>query len=748
MLSADFTPSTAEELTQSLSVPKGEQKQFFDELESMQTAGLIVRLKRDRLCLPRDADLVTGIILFRQTGKATVRPDIKTYQTTVDPVDIRSDDTGLAMHGDRVVVRLNSERPRRAHRGRGKRPQGTGNPDKKTGRVIRILERARTSLPGTLKKARHAFYVIPDDPRIVQDIIVPSPGTEGSPKSKVGDKVIVKLFEWTQRHMNPEGEIIEVLGRTHEPMAEYKAILHKFDLDPDFPEEVMRQVENVPDKVAEDQTTGRLDCREIPTLTIDPDDAKDFDDAISLEKLEDGNWRVGVHIADVNAYVKPGSPLDVEASKRGNSTYLTGTVIPMLPHKLSNGVCSLVEDEDRLTKAVFLDFTPQAKLVGRHYANTVIRSNKRLTYRQAYAMMTETDLDKIRNAPLPPKHQTGSIGRDLKSLKKAELQNLSKMVRKLWFFAERMRKRRMKDGSLDLDMPEVKIFVDETGAADRIESIHNDESHQLIEEYMLAANEAVAREIRRLNIPCLYRVHDEPDAEKLDEFREYLVTAGITVGDLSQRREISKMLSAINSHPQAYTLRIQFLRSLKQACYRASPDGHYGLSKNDYTHFTSPIRRYSDLIVHRVFENLLLKRGISSAPANLSIVYTQAKLESIGEHLSITERNSTDAERESVKVKLLEFFDREMRNSGKKTVFDAVITDVKNHGLFIELSASLAFGLVHISTLRDDHYLLSHDGTQLRGKKKGRTYRLGQTIQVVTERVDRFKRQIDFAPAN
>jgi len=305
----------------------------------------------------------------------------------------------------------------------------------------------------------------------------------------------------------------------------------------------------------------------------------------------------------------------------------------------------------------------------------------------------------------------------------------------------------MKDGSLDLDMPEVKIFVDESGAADRIESIVNDESHQLIEEFMLAANEAVAKEIRRLGIPCLYRVHDEPDTEKLEEFREYLATVGIAVGDLTRRREITRMLSAIASHPQAYTLRIQFLRSLKQACYRASPDGHYGLCKNDYTHFTSPIRRYSDLIVHRVFENLLLKKGLGSAPANLGIVYTQAKLESIGEHLSITERNSTDAERGSVKVKLLEFFEREVKKSGEKTIFDAVITDIKKHGMFIELSQSLAFGLVHISTLRDDHYLLATDGMQLRGKKTGRTFRLGETIQVVTERVDRFKRQIDFAPA-
>jgi len=740
----NYTPSSLEELLVSLSIHEKQKEEFGRELHELEKKGTIVRLKRDRFCFPADADLITGTIFFRQTGKASIRPLVHTRQATQQTVEVQSDDTAVAFHGDLVVARMESSRPQ----GGGGRRRKKGAPQeggKLYARVIRILQRARQSLPGTLKKSHHFYYIIPDDPRIIQDILVPEPGTNGSPSASIGDKVIVRLFEWEQRHLNPQGEIIEVLGRTHEPMAEYKAILHKFGLETEFPEEVIRQVENIPAEVNESETEGRLDYRQVLTLTIDPDDAKDFDDALSLEKLGDGNWRVGVHIADVSAYVKPGTPLDKEAQKRGNSTYLTGTVIPMLPHELSSGICSLKEGVDRLTKCTFLDFSPQGKWLGHAFANTVIRSRKRLSYRQAYTMMTEKDVEKIRALPTPPKHQTGFSGRELSELKDGEIKELSQAIQKLWFFAEKMRSGRMSKGSLDLDMPEMKIFVDEEGAADRIESIVNDESHQLVEEYMLAANESVAREIRNLNLPCLYRVHDDPDEEKLAEFREYLDTVGIRLGDLTKRNEITRMLRKIQEHPQAYTLRIQFLRSLRQACYRASPDGHYGLNKHNYTHFTSPIRRYADLVVHRVFDVFLSKRGIKSAPQNVAIVYTQAKLESIAEHVSITERNSTDAERESVKVKLLEFFEREVNRKGNQNVFDAVITDIKNHGMFIELSKSLAFGLVHISTLRDDHYHLSSDGIKLIGKRTGKTYTMGQTIQVVTERVDRFKRQIDFS---
>ena len=353
------------------------------------------------------------------------------------------------------------------------------------------------------------------------------------------------------------------------------------------------------------------------------------------------------------------------------------------------------------------------------------------------------DFDAIRKTPLPPIHQTGSTGRSLDEVSEDEMQTLKKHIDQLWQIAAQLRGRRFRKGSLDLDMTSVKIYVDEEGYADRIEKEHNDESHQLIEEFMLAANEQVARVMKKENFPCIYRVHDEPEEEKLKELRETMLTFGVQCGNLSKPREMSAMLKKLKEHPQGYTLKVNVLRSLKQAQYRASSDGHYGLAKPDYTHFTSPIRRYSDLIVHRVLDSYLHKIGADSALDEPDISYTQGKLESLGDHISVTERNSVDAERESVKTKLLEFYDRELKKETKQH-FKAIITDVKNHGLFVELTDTLAFGMVHISTLDDDFYHPNHEGTALVGRRKQRTYALGQYIMVQVERVDRFKRQIDF----
>ena len=739
--SKDYVPMRRMEIVTVLKLDQDATKEAHTLLDKMLEQGEIARLKKDRLCIPEDADLVSGRLIFRQSGSAILIPD---SDPSGDGYPIKSEDTGVSMHGDTVLARK-LEDQRRPFRGKGRQQRPKYTPDEKPNvRVIRILKRAHTTIPGTLEQAQHATYVIPDDPRIIQDILVPDPKNSGlKPIPKVGDKVVVKMLEWKQRHLNPEGEIIEVLGRTHEPDAEFKAILYKYDLNPKFPSAVEQQTQDLPDVVRSEDIGKRQDCRELFTFTIDPDDAKDFDDALSLELLEDGKTRVGVHIADVSAYVKPGSPLDREAQERGNSTYLVGTVIPMLPHALSNGLCSLVEAEDRLTKTCFITFNESADITEVTFANTVINSNKRLTYKQAYAFMQQDDLAEIRKTPLPPKHQTGSTGRSLDEVADEEMAMLKKYISKLWHIAKQLRKRRFRKGSLDLDMTSVKIYVDEEGYADRIEKEFNDESHQLIEEFMLSANEQVARSMKKQNFPCIYRVHDEPEEEKLKELRETMQSFGVQCGQLQKPREMTALLKKLKEHPQGYTLKIHVLRSLKQAQYRASADGHYGLSKPDYTHFTSPIRRYSDLIVHRILDGYLCKTRADSALEEPEIRYKQAKLESLGDHISVTERNSVDAERESVKTKLLEFYDRELQKEEKQH-FKAIITDVKNHGLFVELSDTLAFGMVHISTLDDDFYHPNSESTALIGRRKKRSYALGQYIMVQVERVDRFKRQIDF----
>ncbi len=740
MRRADYVPTRRNELAQALKLNKKEEKSFDEEIERLLTKGYIARIKKNRLCIPTDANLVSGTIRFRQSGAAIVLRDPHLDGKTEPPITISAEDTWVAMHGDRVLVRLMdapTRRRRSAERGRRE-----GAPKEVFGRVIRILERGRTVITGTLEKAKLFYYVVPDDPRLVNDVIVPDPSrTKLKPAPALGDKVVVKLLEWKQRHVSPEGEIIEVLGRTYEPGAELKAIFRKFDLSPEFPDAVLKEVAALPDTVTKKELKGRLDLRELNTFTIDPDDSKDFDDALSIEKVGQGKFRVGIHIADVAAYVPPGSALDKEAKKRGNSTYLIGTVVPMLPHKLSNGLCSLKEGEDRLTKSVLVTLS-KSKIQHVEFANSVIRSRKRLTYKQAFTLLKEDDINRARALPLPPAHQTGSTGRPMKDLSDRELKELQSDIRGLWDLAASHRQKRMRNGSLDLDMPEVKILVDEKGFADRIELIEYDESHQLIEEYMLLANEAIARILKDHQVPAIYRVHDKPEEDRLNEFREYLLANGIRVGDLTNKKEVSAMLKKIREHPQGYTHRIQFLRSLKQARYLAEPKGHYGLAKRNYTHFTSPIRRYADFVVHRIFENFL-SRHQKRKPLHPTCKYTQADLESVAEHLTATEQNSTEAEREHNKIKQVEFFDREVSKKDK-TRFKAAITDIKNHGMFIELVESQTFGLVHISTMSDDHYLLNNDGTRLVGKRTKRKFEIGQTVEVVTERVDRYKRQIDF----
>ncbi len=734
----DYVPLSLKEIAATLGLKKHEVRKLDAELQQLLQRGSVVRIKADRFCLPADADLVTGTLQIRPNGRGILRPEAAEGATAKpEPVEIASEDTGTALHGDRVVVRL-AAAPRQRRGGPSTAP---------TGRVIRILSRGRDTLTGTLQRTRQLYCVAPDDPRFFRDVYVANPAQSAlQPKPAIGDKVVVRLLEWENRHVNPEGEILEVLGRTFEPRAELAAIYHKYKLETAFPAEVEAEVASLPDTVQPAERNHRLDLRKIPTCTIDPDDAKDFDDALSLETDANGSVRIGVHIADVGAYVRTGTALDREARRRGNSTYLVGTVVPMLPFKLSNGLCSLKEAEDRLTKSVFFTFDRQGRLTATEFANTVIRSRKRLTYRQAYALLKEDDLRKIRKLPLPPAHQTGATGRPLSSLPDPELKELQAMIRTFWRIAAKLRKERFRTGALDLDMPETKVFVDEQGYADRLERIENDESHQLIEEFMLLANEAVAKITRQHQLPSVYRVHDDPDEDRLQDFREFLATQGVKAGDLTQRRELTRVLALIRTHPQSHILRTQLLRSLARACYREKPEGHFGLAKKDYTHFTSPIRRYSDLVVHRVFDHYLVRHLQRPARRGWKFEYRAEHMPQLAEHLSLTEQNSTEAERDSVKVKLLEYFEREMKKK-KRTPLAAVVLEIRNHGMFVELVESQAFGFIHVSTLDDDFYNVEDGGAALVGRRRKRRFTLGQKIDVFVERVDRFKRQIDFRVA-
>lgn len=739
MKGKSYTPLTLSQLATALDLSRKATPKLKKILEKLMADGSVAKVKGDRYGTASDLNLLAGTVAFRQSGGAFL--DIP---NPTGSIEIRPEDTGVALNGDKVLARIlpNSFRPRRGFGGKRKWSAEAEGENRRYAKVIRILERANTKVVGTLRRSYSFWHVVPDDPRFYYDVIVADPSkSQIEPTPKENDKVVVRLNDWVQRHINPMGEIIENLGESHTPMAEYRAIIIKYNLAETFPPEVEKDAENVPDEVSPRDISGRFDAREIPTVTIDPEDAKDFDDAISLRRLPDGNLEAGIHIADVSRYVKQGGALDRESSKRGNSTYLVGTVIPMLPFKLSNGICSLVEDKDRLVKSVYLTLDASSNIISTRFANSVIRSSKRLSYEQAHALITCDNIDDILAVKPPENYETAFSGKALSELSIGELNDLQQMVRTLWKIASTLRARRMKAGSLDLDMPEFKIFCDKDGYADRIEKIEYNESHQLVEEYMLAANQEVSKALFGAKIPYISRVHDEPDPDKLVELRDELEPFGIYCGDLTNRREVTKLLAEISKHPQAYILKTMFLRSLKRAEYRASPDGHYGLYMRYYAHFTSPIRRYADLTVHRCIDRMMCEQKLPTAPKYAPAARSKADLEITAANITRTESDSTEAERESRKVKLMEFFERRI---GKNNAFEAVITSLTNYGFFVDLTQSMAYGFVHLRTFRDDIYHLSDDGTELVGRRTGQAFRAGDKVFVDVESVDRFKRQIDF----
>jgi ribonuclease R len=573
---------------------------------------------------------------------------------------------------------------------------------------------------GTLQRSRNFYYVVPDDPRFVHDIYVRPVEAVSDRRDRVpavGDKVVVRLDPWESRHVNPEGEIIEVLGPASAPGVDVLSIIRRHHLPTDFPRAVLDEANQVPEKVDGRQLEGREDLRREFVVTIDPDDARDFDDAIQVEKTKSG-WRLGVHIADVAAYVRPGSALDREARRRGNSVYLPDRVIPMLPERLSNGVCSLNAGVDRLTHSVFIHFDKNGVAKSARFSRSVIRSAHRLTYKQAYTILRA-----------PPADELG------------------KRLHEAWELAALLRKKRFEHGALDLDFPEVKVWVDKEGNPIRLERVENDESHQLIEEFMLAANEAVARELKKRAIPAVYRVHENPDPEKLAEYREFVLSFDYRVGDLTQRAELQRLIAAIRGKPEEQALKIALLKSLKRARYAAQPLGHYGLAKANYLHFTSPIRRYADLVVHRALgSNPAGTAGPPARSASAPYRPDMAEVASIAEHLSITERTAAEAEMDAAQLKKLEFFQRQLDQRNPQ-IFRATIIDVRNYGLMLELPDALITGLVHVSSLRDDFYLFEPARRQLIGRRLRKRFSVGDELSVFVARVDVFKRQIDFAIA-
>jgi ribonuclease R len=550
------------------------------------------------------------------------------------------------------------------------------------------------------------------------------------------EKVLVKFVRWDPPARVPTCKIIKVLGPADDARTDHKGILAKYGLSPNFPKKVEEEASGIGSKVLARDCKRRKDFRKVFTLTIDPLDARDFDDAISLKILDHGEFEVGVHIADVSHYVRPGTALDAEAKKRCNSTYLVGEVIPMLPHSLSSGICSLIEGEDRLVKSVVFRFSKDFHLLGSQLVEAVIRSDKRLTYEQALLFLEKDNLQEVLQSTPPPSRYSGNPGRPLREVSTTTLEKIHQSIQLLGKLAGSLRKLRMDSGSLELSSIEVKILVDDRGQPEKIYQNKDDQSHQLIEEFMLLANQTIAKISRKKRLPVVYRTHPDPDPENLEELRNFLSLFGISCGELTSRKEVQKMLNQINRSPISQVLRIKFLRSLQQACYRAFPDGHYGLAMQDYLHFTSPIRRYADLVTHRAVEQIIRKNASKLSP--------KESIEGLAKKLSVSERTSVDAERDSVKDKLILFYKRDLE-SKTPVKHQALITEIQRRGFFVELTDTLARGFVSVRSLpRELGYRLASNGISLIGRNPKHKIKIGQKINVQIDRIHSLEKQMDF----
>lgn len=687
-----YKPLTVQELETAFAITDAAQfKEFVKTLVAMEEQGLVVRTRSNRYGVPEKMNLVRGKVSGHAKGFAFVVPE----DPTLDDIFIPPSEMKNAMHGDTVLVRVHADSS-------GARREGT---------IVRILERGVTEVVGTYTESKYFGFVIPDDKKIVNDIFIPKHAANGAVE---GHKVVVRLTSYPQGRMSAEGEVIKILGHKNDPGVDILSIIHKYGLPLQFPEEVIEHANRISDTITEKDLQGRRDLRDEMIVTIDGEDAKDLDDAVTVTKLENGNYKLGVHIADVSYYVEEGSPIDREAYERGTSVYLVDRVIPMIPHRLSNGICSLNPKVDRLTLSCEMEINERGEVVSYEIFPSVIRTTERMTY---------SDVNKI------------LVDKDEELRKKYE--PLVPMFELMAELAEILRNKRMKRGAIDFDFKEAKVLVDENGKPYDVVLRERSVAERLIEEFMLVANETVAEHFHWLNVPFIYRVHEDPKPEKLQRFLEFITNFGYVVkgtGNQIHPRALQEILEAVRGEPEEMVISTVMLRSMKQARYDAESLGHYGLSTDFYTHFTSPIRRYPDLIVHRLIRTYLINGQMDEKTQQK----WAEKLPDIAEHASNMERRAVEAERETDDLKKTEFMEDKIGME-----FDGIISSVTNFGLFVELPNTIE-GLVHVSYLTDDYYRYDERHYAMVGERTGKVYRIGDEITVRVINVNKDERIVDF----
>lgn len=689
MAEKTYRPLKVRELAKGMKIPEEYYRVFRRTVRAMLQEGSIVKIRKNRLGLPEKLNLVVGKLTVNKSGFGFVQSE-----DGKEEIYVKADDLSTALNGDKVVVRIYGRQT-------GKSREGT---------IIKILERANQIVVGTFKRGKHFFFVQPDDKRFTRDIYIPDPG-----EVEEGQKVVVSLEEWQDKYLNPEGKIQEILGYPEDPGVDILTLIREYQLPSEFPEEIEREAEKLSQRIPELEFRTRVDYRDKICFTIDPWDAKDHDDAVSLEKLENGNYSLGVHIADVSYYVRENTRLDKEAFSRGNSVYLADRVIPMLPEKLSNQICSLRPSEEKLTYSCLIEIDPRGKVIKYKIVKSLIQSRAKLNYDEVQAFF-----------------DTGKSNKNLSGLEQA----LKEMLK----LSQILHQKRIAKGSLDFDLPEAKVLIGKDGRVLDIFKQERLESHRLIEEFMLLANQCVAKYATSLKVPFLYRVHDQPDREKIENFAEFISTLGyefpVEKKDASvSPKRIQRFLKSAEGTPQEELINELLLRSLKKACYQPENIGHFGLAFSHYTHFTSPIRRYPDLLIHRLLKEL--EETKNYAPERRA--YLQEKLPFIGKFTSDRERLADEVEQESIKLKQIEYLTDKLGEH-----FDGVISGMLPFGFFVRLDDLLAEGLVRLSSMEDDYYKYDEKNKRLVGRHSRKIYNLGERVQVQLIRVNKEEREIDF----
>lgn len=689
--SKEYKPMKINDIMMLMEVPIQDKDLFQQIVNELLLDGKLILTQRGKIMTPESLNMVYGTYTStsRGFGFVIVENDDMYYKKDIF---IHEKNSNGAMHKDKVLCQI-------IENDTGKRPEGI---------IIKVLEKGLKHIVGTFEQSKSFGFVVPDEKRMYNDIFIPKKYTMGA---VTGHKVVVEIIKQPEEGKKPEGKVTEIIGHINDPGVDILSIIKQFDLPTDFDDLVYKQIEDIPTEVLEEEKTNRLDLRNVQTVTIDGEDAKDLDDAITIEKLENGSYKLGVHIADVTHYVKEGTALDREALKRGTSVYLVDRVIPMLPHKLSNGICSLNQKEDRLALSCIMEIDNNGNIQNHQIAETIINVDKRMSYTIVNDILT--------NENSPYLEENKQFLNMFKTME--ELRNI-------------MLKKRIKRGAIEFDFEEAKIILDEDRKPKEIKLYERNVATSIIEEFMLAANETVAEHYYWLELPFVYRSHEEPDLEKVEEMADFISKFGYKLkGSNIHSKSFQKLLEKAKGTPEEMIISRVILRSFKQARYTFRNEGHFGLAANYYCHFTSPIRRYPDLQIHRI-----IKENINGKLDEKRINNLSKKLSDVCLKCSNKERVAEDAERETCLVKKVEYMEDKIGQ-----IFEGVISGVTSWGIYVELPNTIE-GMVSPKTIEDDYYYYDEKNMQYFGEKTGKRYCLGNVVKVKLIATDLYEKTIDF----